>query len=105
MDVNTFTYLVELLISLLVIHAFTIQSIGSGEGQTIGVDELRSYLRAFGYLNDGIPKNSSNHMIDNNNLEYDEQLVSALKLFQRNYHLNVTGKLNPKTVELLSTTK
>lgn len=60
-------------------------------------------MRAFRYLNDGGLKNSSNHTFENNNLEYDEQLVSPLKLFQRNYHLNVIGKLDPEIVKLIST--
>ncbi|KAM1666098.1 hypothetical protein EV1_044881 [Malus domestica] len=71
------------LLFLLAIHAFAVQSVQNEEGKTIGLDELRSYLRTFGYLNDSSSKSSSS-------LEFDEVLETALKSFQKIYHLNVT---------------
>ncbi|XP_070661286.1 metalloendoproteinase 1-like [Malus domestica] len=72
------------LLFLLAIHAFAVQSVQNEEGKTIGLDELRSYLRTFGYLNDSSSKSSSS-------LEFDEVLETALKSFQKIYHLNVTA--------------
>ncbi|KAB2613761.1 metalloendoproteinase 1-like [Pyrus ussuriensis x Pyrus communis] len=88
------------LLFLLAIHAFTITSVQNEEGKTMGLDELRSYLWTFGYLNDSSSKNSSNF---NSSLEFDEVLETALKSFQKIYHLNVTGKLDSTTVDLIST--
>ncbi|KAM1358227.1 hypothetical protein ACFX1Q_045210 [Malus domestica] len=62
------------LLFLLAIHAFAVQSVQNEEGKTIGLDELRSYLRTFGYLNDSSSKSSSS-------LEFDEVLETALKTF------------------------
>ncbi|XP_024163979.1 metalloendoproteinase 5-MMP [Rosa chinensis] len=59
----------------------------------IGVDELGTYLRTFGYL-----------MKDSNDKQQQQQLLeSALKMYQKTYHLNVTGKLNSETKELINT--
>ncbi|XP_068335052.1 metalloendoproteinase 1-like [Pyrus communis] len=88
------------LLFLLAIHVFIVQSVQNEEGKTMGLDELRSYLWSFGYLNDSSSKNSSNF---NSSLEFDDVLETALKSFQKIYHLNVTGKLDSSTVDLIST--
>ncbi|KAL6287716.1 hypothetical protein ACE6H2_012106 [Prunus campanulata] len=63
----------------------------------MGPRELRSYLRAFGYLNDDGLEDL------NITVGYDELLESALKIFQINYHLNVTCKLDSETMDLITT--
>lgn len=105
-------FLVAALLPLLAIdlqaHAIVEYSIQNGEGQTktIGRQELRSYLRSFGYLSvDSGLRNSSTL---NNSLEYDDDddhknLEAALKMYQKIYHLNVTGKLDSDTINLINT--
>ncbi|KAL6287718.1 hypothetical protein ACE6H2_012108 [Prunus campanulata] len=84
--------------NFLAIHAFTVQSIQSGgEGQAMGPRELRSYLRALGYLNDDGLEDL------NITVGYDELLESALKIFRINYHLNVTGTLDSETMDPITT--
>ncbi|KAM1112384.1 hypothetical protein FF1_045217 [Malus domestica] len=100
MATNIICNLLGALLSFLAIHAFTVQSIQKEEGKTIGFDELRSYLGTFGYLTDSVPKNSRNFI---SSFEVDEVLETALKKFQKTYHLNVTGKLDSGTVDLIST--
>ncbi|KAF2316186.1 hypothetical protein GH714_041527 [Hevea brasiliensis] len=56
-----------------------------------GIHELKTYLEHFGYLN---YENKSQA----NNDDFDDLLESALKTYQLNYHLKVTGTLDSKTV-------
>ncbi|KAF2316188.1 hypothetical protein GH714_041529 [Hevea brasiliensis] len=56
-----------------------------------GIHELKTYLEHFGYLN---YKNQSQA----NNDDFDDLLESALKTYQLNYHLKVTGTLDSQTV-------
>ncbi|KAF2316189.1 hypothetical protein GH714_041530 [Hevea brasiliensis] len=56
-----------------------------------GIHKLKTYLEHFGYLNN---KNKSQA----NNDDFDDLLESALKTYQLNYHLKVTGTLDSKTV-------
>ncbi|KAL5722319.1 hypothetical protein ACHQM5_005855 [Ranunculus cassubicifolius] len=63
---------------------------GSCKGNTVkGVQQLKQYLKRFGYLD-------ASHA--NNDDEYDELVESAIKTYQLNYHLNVTGSLDSETL-------
>ncbi|VVA17629.1 PREDICTED: metalloendoase [Prunus dulcis] len=54
-----------------------------------GIQDLKKYLEKFGYLNG-----------DTNNDDYfDDELESAIKTYQINYHLKVTGTLDAKTLK------
>ncbi|KAF2296251.1 hypothetical protein GH714_037074 [Hevea brasiliensis] len=78
--------------------------LGSQKGQNVkGVKELKEYLKRFGYLNHD--QSSSNYLNTNNNNEggggdddFDEQTESAIRKFQQNYNLTVTGSVDSKTV-------
>ncbi|XP_050224368.2 metalloendoproteinase 3-MMP-like [Mercurialis annua] len=56
-----------------------------------GIHNLKNYLHNFGYLS---YKNQS-HSADD---DFDDLLESAVKTYQLNYHLNVTGFLDSETV-------
>ena len=65
---------------------------GCHKGDKIkGIHDLKKYLEKFGYLN------YKNQSLSNND-DFDDLLESALKTYQLNYHLNVTGFLDSKTV-------
>ncbi|XP_050222155.1 metalloendoproteinase 3-MMP-like [Mercurialis annua] len=65
---------------------------GSHKGdESQAIHYLKMYLEHFGYLN---YKNKSNVEDDH----FDDDLESALKTYQLNYHLNVTGILDSDTV-------
>ncbi|KAH7532770.1 hypothetical protein FEM48_Zijuj04G0057300 [Ziziphus jujuba var. spinosa] len=65
---------------------------GQSKGQTDkNLPYLRQYLKRFGYLNYKETTLNGNY--------FDEVLESAVKLYQRNYHLKVTGKLDFDTVK------
>ncbi|CAB4275135.1 unnamed protein product [Prunus armeniaca] len=53
-----------------------------------GIQDLKKYLEKFGYLNGNT----------NNDDYFDNELESAIKTYQINYHLKVTGTLDEKTV-------
>ncbi|XP_031280117.1 metalloendoproteinase 2-MMP-like [Pistacia vera] len=72
---------------------------GCHKGEKVkGVHELKKYLEKFGYLNYKTSANQT-HLDDD---DFDEILESALKTYQLNYHLNVTGVLDTKTVSKMS---
>ncbi|XP_020416118.1 metalloendoproteinase 1 [Prunus persica] len=54
-----------------------------------GIQDLKKYLEKFGYLNGNT----------NNDDHFDDELESAIKTYQINYHLKVTGTLDAKTVK------
>eukprot|EP00257_Ricinus_communis_P004304 XP_002517411.2 metalloendoproteinase 3-MMP [Ricinus communis] len=56
-----------------------------------GIHDLKKYLENFGYLS---YKNQSH----SNDDDFDDLLEYALKTYQFNYHLNVTGFLDSETV-------
>ncbi|KAJ9135247.1 hypothetical protein P3X46_032455 [Hevea brasiliensis] len=56
-----------------------------------GIHELKAYLEHFGYLN---YKNQSQANDD----DFDDLLEYAIKTYQLNYHLKVTGSLDSQTV-------
>lgn len=61
--------------------------------KTQGLSKLKSYFQHFGY----IPNTPLNFTDD-----FDDELESALKTYQKNFNLNVTGTLDPTTVEHLT---
>ncbi|KAL3716823.1 hypothetical protein ACJRO7_008407 [Eucalyptus globulus] len=63
-----------------------------------GLQELKQYLEKFGYLN----YNQSNLQTNANDEDFDELLESAIKLYQLNYHLKVTGNLDSQTVAMMT---
>ncbi|KAI3670034.1 hypothetical protein L6452_41619 [Arctium lappa] len=75
---------------------------GSRENQgskAQGLHQLKLYLARFGYLN-------YQHTPYHTNVEddkFDDELESALKSYQKYYHLNATGTLDEATVSLLTT--
>ncbi|XP_010278837.1 PREDICTED: metalloendoproteinase 2-MMP-like [Nelumbo nucifera] len=70
---------------------------GCHKGQDLkGVHQLKRYLEKFGYLNYPPGNKSLTHADDD---EFDELLESAVKTYQLNYHLKVTGSLDSKTVQ------
>ncbi|KAI5341091.1 hypothetical protein L3X38_020365 [Prunus dulcis] len=56
-----------------------------------GIQDLKKYLGKFGYLS----SNNNGHFNDD---DFDDQLESAIKTYQINYHLKATGTLDAKTV-------
>ncbi|KAK3002315.1 hypothetical protein RJ639_021440 [Escallonia herrerae] len=68
----------------------------SQKGQTVqGLHQFKLYLKKFGYLNYD-PSNKNSRANDD---EFDELLESALKQYQANYNLKVTGKLDSATIK------
>ncbi|KAF8390343.1 hypothetical protein HHK36_024868 [Tetracentron sinense] len=73
---------------------------GCHKGQTVqGLHELKLYLEKFGYLNYGASNNHSFAHAHANDDEFDDLLESAIKTYQLNYHLKVTGSLDSQTVK------
>ncbi|XXG83593.1 hypothetical protein AAC387_Pa10g1315 [Persea americana] len=70
---------------------------GSQKGQTIiGLHHLKQYLEKFGYL----PHHSNTAtkpIYDDDS--FDDLLESAIKSYQHNFHLNITGKIDAATAE------
>lgn len=104
---STFSY--SLLLTLLFFHAVLAKSHnqtkssfeflnhlqGCHKGdRTKGVRELKHYLEKFGYLN----YNQSSDRIHADDDDFDDALESAVKTYQLNYHLNVSGNLDLQTV-------
>ncbi|KAB1205329.1 Metalloendoproteinase 1 [Morella rubra] len=68
---------------------------GCHHGEKVkGIHDLKKYLEHFGYLS---YSHSKNHTHANDD-DFDELLESAVKTYQRNYHLNATGTLDAQTV-------
>ncbi|CAK7325337.1 unnamed protein product [Dovyalis caffra] len=95
---------------LVVMHSHTIHSKPSGDpfgfikhlegchkGESVsGLQQLKKYLEKFGYLNYGNQgKKGNNHASDD---KFDDLLEFAIKAYQQNHHLNVTGSLDNNTV-------
>ncbi|KAL3716816.1 hypothetical protein ACJRO7_008400 [Eucalyptus globulus] len=64
-----------------------------------GLQELKQYLEKFGYLN----YNQSNLQGHADDEDFDELLESAVKTYQLNYHMKVTGNLDSQTVAMMTT--
>ena len=68
------------------------------KGQNVkGLHDLKRYLENFGYLNYGSSKKTKliSHQNDD---EFDDLLESAIKQYQSNYDLKVTGNLDSETI-------
>ncbi|KAA0037437.1 hypothetical protein IC582_020767 [Cucumis melo] len=67
---------------------------GSQKGDKVeGIHQLKKYLHQFGYLNEDAQIHS-----ENKDDEFDELLESAIKTYQKNYNLKVTGTLDAMTI-------
>lgn len=75
---------------------------GGHKGEIVpGLSELKQYLQRFGYLDSEAVENvteAQNYDAVNSIDYFDDVLESAIKAYQRNYNLNVTGTLDPPTV-------
>lgn len=67
---------------------------GCHKGETVeGISQLKEYMKKFGYLIFDDPSND----------EFDDHLEEAIKAYQRNFHLSVTGTLDAPTVAMMIT--
>ncbi|KAJ4826439.1 hypothetical protein Tsubulata_013632 [Turnera subulata] len=67
---------------------------GSQKGQTTkGLNQLKKYLRTFGYY----PKNQDDINLAED--QFDDSLEYALKAYQQNFNLKVTGVLDSATIK------
>lgn len=65
---------------------------GCKKGENLaGLRELKQYLSKFGYLNYNFSKGPKND-------DFDEVLEAAMKKYQANYNLKITGTLDPETL-------
>ncbi|CAN1321138.1 Metalloendoproteinase 2-MMP [Linum perenne] len=63
---------------------------GSHAGENLpGLSKLKQYFRHFGYLPDPSPNFTDS---------FDSKLESAIRTYQRNFNLNVTGQLDERTI-------
>ncbi|XP_068641864.1 metalloendoproteinase 2-MMP-like [Aristolochia californica] len=70
--------------------------VGCQKGDTVeGLRQLKQYLHRFGYLQSYSPSLEGTSRDDN----FDHLLESAIRTYQLNYNLNVSGKLDARTVE------
>ncbi|XP_058180416.1 metalloendoproteinase 2-MMP-like [Rhododendron vialii] len=70
---------------------------GGHKGETVkGLQQLKKYLEAFGYLNYSL---NQAHANDDN---FDDSLEAAVKTYQLNYHLKTTGALDAQTVSQMT---
>ncbi|XP_058180417.1 metalloendoproteinase 2-MMP-like [Rhododendron vialii] len=66
---------------------------GGRKGQTVkGLQQLKTYLHEFGYMNYSPNQTSANDD------DFDDFLEAAVKMYQLNYHLKTTGTLDAQTV-------
>ncbi|KAM2157427.1 hypothetical protein ACFX1R_043004 [Malus domestica] len=66
---------------------------GCHKGQNVsGLQELKKHLTKFGYFNYDHSKHADND-------EFDDLLESAIKSYQKSYHLKVTGSLDTTTAK------
>ncbi|XP_028067499.1 metalloendoproteinase 1-like [Camellia sinensis] len=74
---------------------FVKQFTGSKKGDNVrGLQEIRNYLQKYGYLSYSYSKNPN---------YFDDTLESAVKAYQLNYHLNVSGTIDTNTLSLMGT--
>ncbi|CAM8878469.1 unnamed protein product [Rhodiola kirilowii] len=59
-----------------------------------GLSNLKKYFNNFGYFNSTSTTNNSFNFTD----DFDDMLEAALKTYQRNFNLNVTGELDDATL-------
>ncbi|KMS97362.1 hypothetical protein BVRB_6g156030 [Beta vulgaris subsp. vulgaris] len=79
---------------------------GCKKGQNVeGLHHLKNYLAKFGYLEDvnhSVPKigvNTTSMTIQKDDQLFDEGLEKAIRTYQLNYRLNVSGHLDAATVQ------
>ncbi|XP_051117808.1 metalloendoproteinase 5-MMP-like [Andrographis paniculata] len=72
-----------------------LQGCHKGNRSTKGLHNLKHYLHQFGYLN----YRDQTHLDDD---DFDNALESALKTYQKNYHVSPTGTLDASTVEKMT---
>jgi hypothetical protein len=61
-------------------------------------EKVKDYLKSFGYLDYHHSKNQQHNDDD----DFDDILESAIKTYQMNYHLNVTGTIDAETVSMMT---
>ncbi|KAH7674574.1 Peptidase M10A protein [Dioscorea alata] len=59
-----------------------------------GISDLKQYLHDFGYISNPPPANFTN--------SFDDELEAAIKTYQKNFKLNVTGFLDPSTINQMT---
>ncbi|KAJ0965492.1 hypothetical protein J5N97_026630 [Dioscorea zingiberensis] len=59
-----------------------------------GLPDLKQYLHDFGYISGQSPANFSD--------SFDDELEAAIKTYQKNFRLNVTGVLDPSTIDQMT---
>lgn len=64
-----------------------------------GIHNLKEYLEKFGYLNYNLSNTKTHAYADNDDFDY--LLESAIKNYHLNYHLNVSGVLDPETASTM----
>lgn len=71
------------------------------KGQNVeGLHQLKSNLATSGYLeNHPVSKNATTMTIQDNDQQFDESLDKAIRTYQLNYRLNVSGYLDAATVQ------
>ncbi|KAG9449646.1 hypothetical protein H6P81_009611 [Aristolochia fimbriata] len=70
--------------------------VGCHKGENVtGLHQLKQYLHRFGYLHEYSSSSKDDQY-------FDDLVESAIMAYQRNYHLNVTGMLDPQTAEQMS---
>lgn len=73
---------------------------GCRKGDNVkGLNQLKKYLKRFGYINDPLNINSEDEGDDG----FDDFLESAIKAYQANHRLDPTGVLDAATVSLMAT--
>ncbi|KAF7136007.1 hypothetical protein RHSIM_Rhsim08G0058200 [Rhododendron simsii] len=71
---------------------------GCQKGQTVkGLQQLKKYLEAFGYLNYSLSQAGGA-----NNDDFDDSLEAAVKTYQVNYHLKTARALDAETVSQMT---
>ncbi|KAL7145564.1 hypothetical protein ABFS83_07G092800 [Erythranthe nasuta] len=75
---------------------------GSMKGNKIeGIHKIKNYLHQFGYL-DNQNLINLNHAVEPHDDEFNDALESAIKTYQRNYHIAPTGILDVPTVSKMT---
>ncbi|KAI8541556.1 hypothetical protein RHMOL_Rhmol08G0071200 [Rhododendron molle] len=70
---------------------------GGRKGQKVkGLQQLKTYLQEFGYINYSPNKTRANDD------DFDDSLEAAVKTYQFNYHLKTTGTLDAQTVSQMT---
>ncbi|XVE68010.1 hypothetical protein DITRI_Ditri09bG0033900 [Diplodiscus trichospermus] len=69
---------------------------GARKGDVVnGLVQIKKYLKAFGYYPHDIDLVINDH--------FDDSLETALKAYQENFHLKVTGKIDPDSIKAIMT--